>query len=869
MNEISVILNLRTAEALEKLNGFVESSVDHLKELAITAAEVFGLYEAGEKAMQFTEGIHAALELEESLSLMNQQTGLSVPLLESLRERASELEISFEGLQKSVQRFGRNVYDAATGQSSAAVDMFQRIGVAVNDADGKMRNVDDVLKDVADRFKGLESGAEKTNAAMTLFGRSGANLIPILSEGSEEIERMRELGGPISAESAMNARELGIQMQKLHINAQLVMVTFANELLPAIKEVVDYLNSIDFGVWAQKIGDALGLAAAFPRLVIEAWKAGQFPELISLMIEAGFELAEDAIKVSWMALWKSLTGATAGQIYLTLIDAVMTFGVKASQVITEALFYPVSAFAAAFDYAWGGIKYGAQGVANFIRSSLESVINSFIYDWNASIGAAVHKTFSEIKIPEFNSQVPPNWQESWDAAKTAAAEHGVTVVDWLQKQLEASRAVLGTNENLLAVDDKRLTAIQRLEALLQMVREQQKKPEGGAAHPFTGGTPSDEAGAEQIKLASQWNLINEQIYQQQVKMIQANPYMSQIEELNALLPLMDAQLAKLREQVSAAQGQIINSRTDTERVAATKEMVKLQGQLLDLEIQEQKLKGNFDLTYNVKTQLVTLTNEYGNWARDVGKLLMSPITGFHKAFEDALDKMLTTGKINFATFGLSILSTIRQSFVNMVADWVTSHIVMKGISIAFNALLSALGWAHVADKSAQQAASVAAGDAQATANLGVNAALAASYASLWTTAATLATIASWGGAALAAPAEIAASTAIVAATSAIPRESGGPVSAGGLYLVGEKRPELFVPNTNGTILPSVPSPMTQFTQTGASGSRSSTPNINVAVHSWGEERAMTNHIKNNPQVHHIILDKVRRAAQTIPARSVQ
>lgn len=37
------------------------------------------------------------------------------------------------------------------------------------------------------------------------------------------------------------------------------------------------------------------------------------------------------------------------------------------------------------------------------------------------------------------------------------------------------------------------------------------------------------------------------------------------------------------------------------------------------------------------------------------------------------------------------------------------------------------------------------------------------------------------------------------------RASGGPVSKGTPYVVGEKRPELFVPDQNGTILPKVPS----------------------------------------------------------------
>lgn len=35
------------------------------------------------------------------------------------------------------------------------------------------------------------------------------------------------------------------------------------------------------------------------------------------------------------------------------------------------------------------------------------------------------------------------------------------------------------------------------------------------------------------------------------------------------------------------------------------------------------------------------------------------------------------------------------------------------------------------------------------------------------------------------------------------RATGGPVRAGGAYLVGEKRPEVFVPHTSGTIIPSI------------------------------------------------------------------
>ena len=54
------------------------------------------------------------------------------------------------------------------------------------------------------------------------------------------------------------------------------------------------------------------------------------------------------------------------------------------------------------------------------------------------------------------------------------------------------------------------------------------------------------------------------------------------------------------------------------------------------------------------------------------------------------------------------------------------------------------------------------------------------------------------------------------------RESGGAVTAGRAYVVGEKRPELFVPETSGTILPSVP------------GGQMASPQVNIYNQSGAE-----------------------------------
>jgi phage-related minor tail protein len=52
------------------------------------------------------------------------------------------------------------------------------------------------------------------------------------------------------------------------------------------------------------------------------------------------------------------------------------------------------------------------------------------------------------------------------------------------------------------------------------------------------------------------------------------------------------------------------------------------------------------------------------------------------------------------------------------------------------------------------------------------------------------------------------------------REHGGPVAAGQPVIVGERRPELFVPHTSGTILPRI---------TGASGGGGVGITVNLVI----------------------------------------
>jgi hypothetical protein len=71
-----------------------------------------------------------------------------------------------------------------------ASEAFRKLGISIKNQDGTLRSSSDVMLDVANKFKGMKDGTEKTALAMKLFGKAGAELIPMLNMGGTAIEKM-------------------------------------------------------------------------------------------------------------------------------------------------------------------------------------------------------------------------------------------------------------------------------------------------------------------------------------------------------------------------------------------------------------------------------------------------------------------------------------------------------------------------------------------------------------------------------------------------------------------------------------------------------------------------------------------------------
>ncbi|WP_438482720.1 hypothetical protein [Oleiharenicola lentus] len=147
---------------------------------------------------------------------------------------------------------------------------------------------------------------------------------------------------------------------------------------------------------------------------------------------------------------------------------------------------------------------------------------------------------------------------------------------------------------------------------------------------------------------------------------------------------------------------------------------------------------------------------------------------------------LLTGTMSWGDAFRYVGSTMVTGVINAFANMASEFIARRTLMFLFGRKLDA--------------AEVAAGAAKNTALTAQTVAKASVETVALTPPATLASISSFG---LAAALGVAALAAVLAF-----REKGGPVTAGRPYIVGEKRPELFVPSVSGTILPSVPDMVT-------------------------------------------------------------
>jgi len=192
-----------------------------------------------------------AADYGDMLAKTSQKTGITVEALSGLKLAAELSDVSIEGLAAGLAKMSRTMNDAQQG-SKEAQEAIQRLGITVTDGSGKMKSMDDLLGEVADKFQVMPDGVEKSAMAMEIFGRAGVQLIPLLNQGSKGLKDTRaeaeQLGIVMSGPAAKASEEFNDQITRLKTAFLGIAITIAQTLMPIMKGVFDIFTSAAIAV---------------------------------------------------------------------------------------------------------------------------------------------------------------------------------------------------------------------------------------------------------------------------------------------------------------------------------------------------------------------------------------------------------------------------------------------------------------------------------------------------------------------------------------------------------------------------------------------------------------------------------------------
>ncbi|PYE86917.1 hypothetical protein [Phyllobacterium leguminum] len=206
--------------------------------------------------------VKQAIDQADAMSKSAQKSGLTTEALSRLAWAGNLSDVSLETLTMSLGRLSNVMATVASGKGKDVKAIFDALGIAVTEADGRMRSTDAVMADLADVFASMADGADKTALAIKIFGRAGADLIPLLNSGRDGLSEMAaeadRLGITISTDMGKQAEEFNDTMTRIGAVLQGMAVKIAGMALPYLNELAAKLNDPEFVAGAQAMARDVG-----------------------------------------------------------------------------------------------------------------------------------------------------------------------------------------------------------------------------------------------------------------------------------------------------------------------------------------------------------------------------------------------------------------------------------------------------------------------------------------------------------------------------------------------------------------------------------------------------------------------------------
>jgi hypothetical protein len=280
IGNLNVRLGLDTAQfsnGLKQAQSSLAGLSGSLKTLAVGAAAGAAAALTG-----LAFALSNSLKRMDDLGKAAQKVGIPVDEFSKLEYAARLSDVSLESLTTTLARFSRSLSEISAGGDNDAGAALRALGVSATDAEGKLRPTSAIIENVAAKFETMRDGANKTALAIALFGRSGAEMIPLLNGGREAIrgagEELERFGGVVTPEAARQAEQFNDNLTRLQTAFDSLMREAIGPLLPHLVSLTEkFIELIKSGggvaqwiEWSMPFWEEMGNRIATTRREFEA-----------------------------------------------------------------------------------------------------------------------------------------------------------------------------------------------------------------------------------------------------------------------------------------------------------------------------------------------------------------------------------------------------------------------------------------------------------------------------------------------------------------------------------------------------------------------------------------------------------------------
>lgn len=241
--------------------------------IALVGKALAALY----SAKQVFDGFAAAVIAADQMDDLSAKTGIAAGELQALAYAAAQSGTDLNTLVSGLDRLSRSAA-LSEEESSKQAAAFEALGISVQKANGDLKSSEELFGEIADAFQGLKDGPEKSAIAFAIFGGAAREMLPLLNEGSEGINRLK---GEIQEFGGLSKEEftgLGQESARLMDNIDRVILIFQNLFTVMSADIVPVINIfVDQVIRSYKEGGVLrnvidGISAAFREVFVPAIK---------------------------------------------------------------------------------------------------------------------------------------------------------------------------------------------------------------------------------------------------------------------------------------------------------------------------------------------------------------------------------------------------------------------------------------------------------------------------------------------------------------------------------------------------------------------------------------------------------------------